>query len=110
MVWDRDDYVKEAQKELGDRNVYRKVSYKEKLLSELVDNSNCFFKELKRKGCISDKTLKYFTYEYQKATNLGKFYLLPKIHKRLNNVPGRPATSNCVAHTGKASDFFSILI
>ena len=57
--------------------------------SELVDKSNSVLKELKRKGYVSDKTLKYFTYEYKKATNLGKFYLLPKIRKRLNNVPGR---------------------
>ena len=57
--------------------------------SELVDKSNSVLKELKRKGYVSDKTLKYFTYEYKKATNLGKFSLLPKIRKRLNNVPGR---------------------
>ena len=60
---DRDDYVKEAQIQLGDKNIHR-VNYKEKLLSELVDKSKSFFKELKRKGCISDKTLKYFTCEY----------------------------------------------
>ena len=65
------------------------MNYKEKIQSELVDKSNSVFKELKRKGYVSDKTLKYFTYEYKKATNLGKFYLLPKIRKRLNNVPGR---------------------
>ena len=86
-------------------NVYIKVNYKERLLSELVDKSNCFFKELKRKGCISEKNLKYFTYEYKKATNLGKFYLLPKIHKRLNNVPGRLVIFNCGAPTEKASEF-----
>ena len=108
MVWDRDDYRKEAQKQLGDGNVYRKVNYKEKLLSELKDKSNSFFKELKRKGCISDKTLKYFTYEYKKSTNLGKFYLLPKIHKRLNNAPRRPVISNCGAPTKKASEFLDV--
>ena len=42
------------------------------------------------KGCISDQTLKYITYEYKKSTNLGKVYLLPKIHERINNIPGRP--------------------
>ena len=58
-------------------------------------------------GCISYKTLKCFTYEFKKATNLGTFYLLPKIHKRLENVPGRPITSNCGAPTEKASEFLN---
>ena len=56
-------------------------------------------------GCISDKTLKYFTYECKKATDLGKFNLLPKIHKHLINVPGMPKISNCGAPTEKASEF-----
>ena len=47
MVWDRDDYVKEAQMQLGDGNGYRKVKCREKLLSELVDKGNFFKKELK---------------------------------------------------------------
>ena len=32
-------------------------------------------------------------------------YLLPKIHKRLVNVPGRPVISNCGTPTEKASEF-----
>ena len=32
-------------------------------------------------------------------------YLLPKIHKRLDNVPGRPVISNCGTPTEKASGF-----
>ena len=56
-------------------------------------------------GCISDKTLKYFTYEFKKATNLGKFSILPKIYKRLENVPGRLIISNCGAPTDEASEF-----
>ena len=43
MVCERDYYVKEAQKQLGDGNVYKKVNYKEKLLSGLVEKSNSFF-------------------------------------------------------------------
>ena len=49
--------------------------------------------------------MKYFTYEYKKACNLGKLYLLPKIHKRLFNGPGRPVISNCGTPTEKVSEF-----
>ena len=105
VVWDRNDYVKEAEKQLKDTKVYKQVDFKEKLLCELVDKSNSFFKELKRKGCISEKTLKYFTYEFKNSANLGKLYLLPKIHKRLENVPGRPVISNCGTPTEKVPEF-----
>ena len=63
------------------------------------------FKNLRRKGVISEKELKYFSFEYKKATNLEKLYLLPKIHKRLKNVPGRPIISNCGTPTEKVSEF-----
>ena len=85
VIWERNDYIKEAEKEIGDKSVFQKVNFKENLLCELVEKSNSSVKELKRMGCISDKTLKYFTYEFKKATNLGKLYLLRKIHKRLGN-------------------------
>ena len=32
-------------------------------------------------------------------------YLLPKIYKRLSNVPGRAVISNCGTSTEKVSDF-----
>ena len=105
VVWERNDYIKEAERQLGDRSMYQKVNFKEKFLCELVDKSNSSFKELKRMMCISDKTLKYFTCEFKKATNLGKFYLLPKLHKRLENIPGKPIISNCGAPTEKVSEF-----
>ena len=40
---------------------------------------------------INDETLGYFLVNKPK---LGRFYLLPKIHKRLLNVPGRPVIFN----------------
>ena len=49
--------------------------------------------------------MKYFTYEYKKACNLGKLCLLPKIHKRLFNVPGRPVIFNSGMPTEKISKF-----
>ena len=54
---------------------------------------------------MTEKQLKYFTIAHKKAANLGKMYLLPKIHQRLFNVPGRPVTSNCGSPTEKVSEF-----
>ena len=105
VVWDRVDYIKEAQKQLKDENVYKKLNFKNQNLSELVDKSSHLFRGLKTKGCITDKNLKYFTYQYKKACNLGKLYLLPKIHKRLSEVSGRSVISNCGAPTEKISEF-----
>ena len=62
--------------------------------------SNQLFQNLKSQGKISDKQLKYFTYEH----NLGKLYLLPKIHKRLHNAPRRPVISNRGTPTEKVSE------
>ena len=36
---------------------------------------------------------------------LGRFYLLPKIHKTLTGVPGRPVISNCGYHTENISSY-----
>ena len=105
VVWDTVDYIEEAQKQPKDENVYKKVNFKDQNLSELVDKSNQFFKGLKNKGCITDKNVKYFTYQYKKACNIGRLYLLPKIHKRLFKVPGIPVISNCGAPTEKVSEF-----
>ena len=47
-------------------------------------------------------------YKYKKVTNLGKLYLLPKIQKRLYDVPGGPVISNYTfrgTHTGKFQSF-----
>ena len=76
----------------------------ERFLWELVGASNQLFQNFKSKGKISDKQLEYFTYDYKKFSNLGKHYLLPKIHKRLHNVLKRLAIVNCGTPTEKASD------
>ena len=51
---------------------------------------------------ISDTTLDYFLVNNPK---LGRFYLLPKIHKRLQNVPGRPVILNSGYYTENISAF-----
>ena len=105
VVWDRWDYVKEAEKQLGDSTVCEEINYNKKILSHLVYSSNKYFKKLNSSGHISYKEIKCFTYECKKACNLGKMYLLPKIHKRLSNVPGRPVISNFGTPTEKVSEF-----
>ena len=44
--------------------------------------------------------------DFSKNTSCsGKMYLLPKIHKRLNDVPGCPVISNCGTPTENLSEF-----
>ena len=63
VVWDRADYLREAEKQLSDKKVYQEVQFKKQMLSNLVDTSNNFFRGLKTKRFIAEKELKYFTYE-----------------------------------------------
>ena len=40
VVWCRDDYIKEANKQLEDNTVHKDFNFKETILSDLVDKSN----------------------------------------------------------------------
>ena len=75
------------------------------MLTESVKTNNKFSKNLKSIGCISENNLKYFSYDFQEASNLCKFYLLTKIHKRLSDVPGWPVISNFGTPPEKVSEF-----
>ena len=94
MIWGRNDYLKEAEKQLSDRRTYLETKVIEKDLVNLVEQSNKMFENLQRKSVIQEREKNYFKFNFKKATNLGKLYLLPKIHKGLSNVPGRPAPGN----------------
>ena len=59
---------------------------------------------------ISEKELKYFPYNFKKATNLGISYFLPKIQKRLSAVLGRPLISNCSTPTEKVSEYLDYIL
>ena len=104
VVWDRNDYIAEAENHFNNKSVYKNVIFKEKELQDLAETSNNIFISLRGEGKITEKQLKYFTIAHKKATNLTKIYLLPKIHKRLFNVPGRPFISNCGSTTEKVSE------
>ena len=53
-------------------------------------------RKLRNRGDISHEILDYFSVNNPK---LGKFYLLPKIHKLLHDVSGRPVISNSEFYT-----------
>ena len=111
VLWDRKDYIAEAEKQLQEVDVYEDVDayedtcFKESDLVKLVEKSNTMFQSFRRKNLITEEELKYFSYQYKKSANCGKMYLLPKIHKRLDNVPARPVISNCGTPTKKVSFF-----
>ena len=104
VVWDREDYTAEAERQLGDVTVYKDVNFKEKMLHDLAETSHKLFRNLKDKRGITEKQLKYFTIDFKETTNLGKLYLLSKIHKRSFEVSGRPVISNCGTPTEKVSE------
>ena len=58
--------------------------------------------KIRIRGDLSNDTLNYFLV---KDPKFARFYLLPKIHKRLHNVPGRPVISNCGFYTENISSF-----
>ena len=61
--------------------------------------------EKMRSRCdLSNNILNYFLV---KDPKFARFYLLPKIHKRLHrhSVPGRPVISNCDFYTENKSSF-----
>ena len=96
IVWDWEDYLAEWYNQISDTSTYLEVKkYNDQLLSQLTEKSNKFFKRLYNNKLISEKELKYFSYNFKNTGCLGKMYLLPKIHKRLNDVPGSAVISIC---------------
>ena len=47
VVWDRYDYIAEAEKQLKDQNVYKDVDFTEKILQDLAEASNKMFFKFK---------------------------------------------------------------
>ena len=94
-MWDRADYLAKAENPLSDCSTYKEVKFGEDGLAKIVEQSNRMFKRPLSKNSISSEECNY----------LGKMYFLPKIHKRLDNVPGLPVIYNCGTVTGKASEF-----
>ena len=55
--------------------------YNDQLLSQVTEKNNKFLKRLYNNKLISEKELKYFSYNFKNTSRLGKIYRLPKIHE-----------------------------
>ena len=89
MVWDREDYIAEARTQLKDKDVYQEL--KGNIVGPLEKIVKSVLRKVRNREKINDETLDCFLVNNPK---IGRFYLVPKIHKRRHNLPGKPAISN----------------
>ena len=89
VVWSKYDYLLEAKSQLNNTKVYEKWN------SNPLQKVNTEIKSVLI-GMLNRKEINKEIMEYLliKRPQLGRFYLLPKIHKRTSNVPGRPVIAN----------------
>ena len=100
VIWDKQDYLKECELQLGNKSVYEEVK-RDPLQSVTQRIRNTLLDMLRKKEI--DKNL--FNYLLVKNPQLRRFYLLPKINKRMTNVPGRPVISNNGTSTENISSY-----
>ena len=100
VVWDRDDYLQEASNQLGDKATYEEI-FGDCISPLMATIQDCLLK-ISSRGDVPKQTMDYFLVDNPR---LGRFYLLPKIHKRLHSVPGRPVISNSGFFTENISAF-----
>ena len=74
VVWDREDYIKEAENQLGDTNIYEEVPNDAEPLMNIILNT---LENIRKRGDVCTDTLNYFLINDAK---FARFYLLPKIH------------------------------
>ena len=100
VVMNRRDYIREGYKQLSDSKFYTKLDYDpsnlvaEKLTTEMLNEK-----------LITEKTFDHFT---DQEFCEGRFYLLPKIHKK--GTPGKPICSTVNHPTGRISKYIDALI
>ena len=74
VVWDREDYIKEAEKQLGDSDVYEDVPDDAEPLISTIHGT---IEKIKKRGDLKKVSIKYFEV---KDPKFARFYLLPKTH------------------------------
>lgn len=104
-VWGKEKYVTEALRQLTNTEYYsmpasNPMDNMKRELSELLDNA-------KTQNWISKKEYEFLIYQ---TPRIPSFYMLPKVHKNLENPPGRPIISGNDSITEPASKFVDYFI
>ena len=105
VILNREDYIQEAMRQLKNEQFYEECS--ENLTSKHHQMVQELVTELLEKEFISDQTYKFLS-TGGKRTSV--FYLLPKIHKNLENPPGRPIVSSIDCPTERISMMLDIIL
>ena len=88
VVQNKDDYIKEGLRQLSDAKFYTELdhdmteSHNSKVIEQL--------EAMRVRGEINEKVRDHLTVQKPRTSQL---YLLPKIHKNVSPVPGRPIVS-----------------
>ena len=69
VVWDRTDYLPEVEKHLSGSSTYKEVTFVDKELFKLLEESNTMFTRLMSKKCILPEEC-----NFKKVTNFGKIF------------------------------------
>ena len=105
VIMDKTDYVKEVHRQLNDKNYYRKLTHDTSDLYRA--QANMIITDMFANKEITEKTYKYLC---DGGTKTSIFYILPKIHKRRENPPGRPIVSSINCPTEKISQLIDIVL
>ena len=98
VILNKDDYQKEATRQLSDKSSYKKLASDP--TSDHVHKVKQTLNELQESHFISKKMAEGLIPEKVKTPN---FYMLPQVHKPDN--PGRPVISSVNCHTSEISRF-----
>ena len=100
VIQDKHNYVSEGERQLQNEQFYEETQTD--LTGEVIHRVNLFVNNMLQRGQITQNTSTYLTTDIDRTQ---QFYLLPKIHKDINNPPGRPIVSGSRGHTEKISQF-----
>ena len=102
VIMDRDQYIMEAERQLGDPVYYKKL--KEPIFPKTIKAVQRIIEDLYMKKFITKRQLDFLT--IKDNPRIRRFYTLPKIHKEPHKwtvphqvPPGRPIVSDCSSDT-----------